>query len=141
MDNKVEVLNRLLDEINLSLQQVCDRIDMLSDKKQEISQNLKELYDNEDNLKKRKKVLEEIINDENLKLGIIKTEASEGIIVGMDMGPGPDSSPNPYMHHMELINTGEIHITKSSIAQGTAEGILKQMDRNYMERNYKHGKV
>lgn len=136
MDNKVEVLNRLLDEINLSLQQVCDMIDMLSDQKQEISQNLKELYDNEDNLKKRKKVLEEIINDENLKLGIIKTEASEGIIVGMDLGSCPDSSPNPYMHHMELINTGEIHITKSSIAQGTAEELI-----NKMERDHKHGNV
>lgn len=136
MDNKVEVLNRLLDEIILSLQLVCDRIDMLSNQKQEISQNLKELYDNEDNLKKRKKVLEEIINDENLKLGIIKTEASEDIIVGMDMGSSPDSSPNPYMHHMELINTGEIHMTKSSIAQGAAKEILNQM-----ERDHKHGNV
>ncbi len=136
MDNKVEVLNRLLDEINLSLQQVCDRIDMLSDQKQEISQNLKELYDNEDNLKKRKKVLEEIINDENLKLGIIKTEASEDIIVGMDMGSGPDSSPNPYMHHMELINSGEMHIIKSNIAREASKEIEKRM-----ERDLKHGKV
>ena len=128
MDNKIEVLNRLLDEINLSLQQVCDRIDMLSDQKQEISQNLKELYNNEDNLNKRKKVLEEIISDEKLK---------SGIIVGPDMTAivkkgATITSP---LYPGETIAT-EIHMTKSSIAQGIAEELINQM-----ERDHKHGNV
>ena len=145
MENNIEVLNRIRNEVEQSLKAIIQRQEGLKVQKEKICKELKYLYDCEDKLQRRRKVLQEIINDENLKLGIIEINTNDGISVGMDMCTGPDmtaivkngatiTSP---LYPGEVIAT-EIHMTNSSaiIAQGTAEEIMKQM-----ERNQKHGKV
>ena len=143
MDNKTEVLNRLLDEVNRKLQLANGSIEKLKVEREINAQALKKLYDYEDKLEKRRTVLQEIIEDENLKSGVIKENTNDDIIVGVDMGTGPDmaaivkagaqiTSP---LYHGEAIAT-EMHMIKSSIAQGTAEEIMKQL-----KKRHKHGKV
>ena len=90
MDNKTEVLNRLLDEVNRKLQLANGSIEKLKVEREINAQALKKLYDYEDKLEKRRTVLQEIIEDENLKSGVIKENTNDDIIVGVDMGTGPD---------------------------------------------------
>ena len=143
MDNKIYVLDGLLNELDAELRLVNERIERLSTKNKDIRQELEELHSYVYKLGTRRTALKEIIDDEKLKSSSIKINDDDGVIVGMDMSKGPDmtaivkkgatiTSP---LYPGETIAT-EIHMTKSSIAQGTAEGILKQM-----ERNHKHGKV
>lgn len=128
MDNKIEVLNRLLDEVNRKLKLANESTEKLKVEREINFQALRKLYDYEDKLEKRRTVLQEIIEDENLKSGIIvgpdMTEiVKKGVTITSPLYPG------------EAIAT-EIHMTKSSIVQGAAKEIMKQM-----ERDHKHGKV
>ncbi len=143
MDNKIDVLDGLLNELDAELRLVNERIEILSIKNEDIKQELKELHSYGYKLGTRRIALKEIIDDEKLKSSSIKINDDDGVIVGIDMSNGPDmasivkagaqiTSP---LYPGEAIAT-EMHMIKSSIAQGTAEGILKQM-----ERNHKHGKV
>ena len=90
MDNKTEVLNRLLDEVNRKLKLANESTEKLKVEREINAQALRKLYDYEDKLEKRRTVLQEIIEDENLKSGVIKENTNDDIIVGVDMGTGPD---------------------------------------------------
>lgn len=149
MDSKIEVLNGLLDGVSGLLKGTGERIERLKVEKEKIGQELRYLYDYEDKLEKRRSVLQEIIEDERMKFSDIKTYISDGIIVGMDMGIGPDiaamvkdgpSITSPlYGGESASIGTmisGDDEIYLAKIAKGAAEQIKKQI-----ERNNKYGKV
>ena len=119
MDNKTEVLNRLLDEVNRKLQLANGSIEKLKVEREINAQALKKLYDYEDKLEKRRTVLQEIIEDENLESGVIKENINDDIIVGVDIGKGADTT-----------------VFVRDILRETAEELINQM-----ERDHKHGKV
>lgn len=147
MDNKIDVLNGLLNELDAELRVVNERIERLSIKNKDIRQELEELHSYVYKLGTRRTALKEIIDDEKLKSSSIKINDDDGVIVGMDMSNGPDmtvlqknkdliSSPNSHNLYAELINSGEMHIIKSNIAREASKEIEKRM-----ERDHKHGKV
>ncbi|SFN50949.1 hypothetical protein [Proteiniclasticum ruminis] len=119
MDNKIEVLNRLLHEVNRKLKLANESTEKLKVEREIDFQALRKLYDYEDKLEKRRTVLQEIIEDENLKSGVIKENTNDDIIVGADMGKGADTT-----------------VFVRDISRETAEELIKRM-----ERNHKHGKV
>ena len=119
MDNKTEVLNRLLDEVNRKLKLANESTEKLKVEREINAQALRKLYDYEDKLEKRRTVLQEIIADENLKSGVIKENTNDDIIVGSDMGKGADTT-----------------VFVRDILRETAEELINQM-----ERDHKYGNV
>lgn len=136
MDNKIYVLDGLLNELDAELRLVNERIERLSIKNKDIRQELEELHSYVYKLGTRRTALKEIIDDEKLKSSSIKINDDDGVIVGMDMSKGPDmtvlsknkdliSSPNSHNLYEKLINEREASME-----------IMKRM-----ERDHKHGKV
>lgn len=136
MDNKIYVLDGLLNELDAELRLVNERIEKLSIKNKDIRQELEELHSYVYKLGTRRTALKEIIDDEKLKSSSIKINDDDGVIVGMDMSKGPDmkvlsknkdliSSPNSHNLYEKLINEREASME-----------IMKRM-----ERDHKHGKV
>ena len=136
MDNKINVLDGLLNELDAELRLVNERIEILSIKNEDIRQELKELHSYGYKLGTRRIALKEIIDDEKLKSSSIRINDDDGVIVGMDMSKGPDmtvlpknkdliSSPNSHNLYEKLINEREASME-----------IMKRM-----ERDHKHGKV
>lgn len=119
MDHKIDVLNGLLNELDAELRLVNERIEILSIKSEDIKQELKELHSYGYKLGTRKIALKEIIDDENLKSGVIKENINDDIIVGADMGKGADTT-----------------VFVRDILRETAEERINQM-----ERDHKHGNV
>ena len=136
MDNKIDVLDGLLNELDAELRLVNERIERLSTKNKDIRQELEELHSYVYKLGTRRTALKEIIDDEKLKSSSIKINDDDGVIAGMDMGKGPDmtvvsknkdliSSPNSHNLYEKLINEREVSME-----------IMKRM-----EGDHKHGKV
>ena len=90
MDNKIDVLDGLLNELDAELRLVNEMIEGLSIKNEDIRQELEELHSYGYKLGKRRVALKEIIDDEKLKSSSIKINDDDGVIVGIDMGNGPD---------------------------------------------------